>query len=66
MKCPKCHYRQIWVYPAGGFTSKESPIKECPGCEQVWRIVPGKNGTNRTDIIQEGKDITFPEEESHD
>jgi uncharacterized Zn finger protein len=54
MKCPNCQRREFTVYEARGFTSKESPIKECE-CGQVWRLIPIDGGNNRIDIIKQGK-----------
>lgn len=56
MKCPNCQNRKIDVYEARGFTSKESPIKECK-CGHVWRLVPLEEGNKRIDLIRLGEKI---------
>lgn len=53
MKCPNCQNRKIDVYEARGFTSKESPIKECD-CGHVWRVVILDGENKRIDIIKQG------------
>lgn len=52
MKCPNCFNRKIAVYEASGFTSKDSPIKEC-SCGHVWRIVR-EGRKHRIDVIKQG------------
>ncbi len=52
MKCPNCDNRNIDVYNAQGFTSVESPIKECE-CGHVWRLVPLRGGKHKIDIIKQ-------------
>ena len=54
MKCPNCQNRKIDIYEAHGYTSKESPIKECI-CGHVWRLVPVKGDKYRIDIIKQGE-----------
>ncbi|MDD2230193.1 MAG: DUF3797 domain-containing protein [Candidatus Cloacimonetes bacterium] len=54
MKCPNCRNRKIDVYDARGFTSKESPIKECE-CGHVWRLIPLEGEIKRIDVIRQGK-----------
>lgn len=56
MKCPNCQNRKIDVFEARGFTSKESPIKEC-ACGHVWRLIPLEGDNKRIDTIREGKDM---------
>ena len=56
MKCPNCQNRKIDVYEARGYTSKESPIKECE-CGHLWRLIPLGGGKHRLDIIKQGKRI---------
>ena len=53
MKCPNCQSRNFNVYEARGFTSKESPIKECD-CGHVWRVIPLGGGNRRIDTIRQG------------
>lgn len=54
MKCPNCHSRKFDVYEARGFTSKQSPIKECK-CGHVWRLIPLEGDDKRIDTIRQGK-----------
>lgn len=54
MKCPNCQNRKIDVFEARGFTSKESPVKECT-CGHVWRLIPLEGGNKRVDVIRQGK-----------
>jgi len=56
MKCPNCQNRKIDVYEARGFTSKESPIKECE-CGHVWRLILLGEGKQRIDVIKQGERI---------
>ena len=60
MKCPNCQNRKIDVYEARGFTSKESPIKECE-CGHVWRLIPLEGDNKRIDIIRQGRKCCEPE-----
>lgn len=54
MKCPNCQNRKIDVFEARGFTSKESPIKECV-CGHVWRLILLDGDNKRIDTIRQGK-----------
>lgn len=54
MKCPDCGSRKLNVYEMRGFTSKESPIKECDICGLVWRLVFQSDSSLRLDIIARG------------
>jgi uncharacterized Zn finger protein len=54
MKCPNCKGRHIDVHEARGFTSKESPIKECE-CGHIWRVIPISNNKQRIDVIRQGE-----------
>lgn len=54
MKCPNCQSRKINVFEARGFTSKESPIKECT-CGHVWRLIPLEGDKKRIDVIRQGE-----------
>jgi uncharacterized Zn finger protein len=56
MKCPNCNSKEFNVYEARGYTSKQSPIKECE-CGHVWRLIPLEGGKKRIDIIRQGKTI---------
>jgi uncharacterized Zn finger protein len=56
MKCPNCQNREFDVYEARGFTSKESPIKECE-CGHVWRLIPLAGSNKRIDTIKHGEFI---------
>lgn len=58
MKCPNCQSRNFNVYDARGFTSKESPIKECD-CGHVWRLIPLGGGYKRIDTIRQGRLLNF-------
>jgi hypothetical protein len=57
MKCPNCQNRNFDVYEARGFTSKESPIKECD-CGHVWRVIPLGVDNRRIDTIRQGSGET--------
>jgi uncharacterized Zn finger protein len=59
MKCPNCQNREFDVYEARGFTSKESPIKECE-CGHVWRLIPLVGGNKRIDTIKQGNYSNTP------
>lgn len=61
MKCPNCHNRDIEIYEASGFTSRESPVKECL-CGHVWRVVPALYGKNRIDVIKQGNADRHPDQ----
>jgi len=56
MKCPNYKNRKNDVYEARGFTSKESPTKECES-GHVWRLIPLEGDNKRIDIIRQGKII---------
>lgn len=56
MKCPNCQSRTFDVYEARGFTSKESPIKECE-CGHVWRLIPLEGGDKRIDTMKQGRKV---------
>jgi hypothetical protein len=56
MKCPNCQSGIFDVYEARGFTSKESPIKEC-ACGHVWRLIPLGGGNKRIDTMRQGRNI---------
>ena len=56
MKCPNCQSRVFDVYEARGFTSKESPIKEC-ACGHVWRLIPLGGGNKRIDTMKQGRKV---------
>jgi uncharacterized Zn finger protein len=58
MKCPNCQNRNFYVYEARGFTSKESPIKECD-CGHVWRVIPLGGDNRRIDTIMQGRAVQF-------
>ena len=64
MKCPNCQNKKIDVYEARGYTSKESPIKECD-CGHVWRFIPLEGDKKRIDIIRQGKDVTGSDKKCH-
>lgn len=59
MKCPNCGERtavEVDMH-SGGFTSDESPIKECGACGLVWRIkLVGDE--RQIDIIKPGRKST--------
>jgi hypothetical protein len=59
MKCPNCQNRKIDVYEARGYTSRESPIKECE-CGHLWRVIPLGGGKHSLDIIKQGNKIDIP------
>jgi hypothetical protein len=65
MKCPNCHSRNFDVFEARGYTSKQSPIKECE-CGHVWRLIPLEDGGKRIDTIRQGKcpDLTEKQPEN--
>lgn len=57
MKCPHCGDRTAVDLDthSGGFTSDESPVKECGACGLVWRVkVDG--GVTKIDIIKQAED----------
>jgi uncharacterized Zn finger protein len=53
MKCPNCGDRTAVDLDmhSNGFTSEESPVKECGTCGLVWRLVK-ENDEDRVDIIK--------------
>ncbi len=53
MKCPNCGSREGVELNSHseGFTSSESPVKECRKCGLVWRLVALGNETE-IDIIK--------------
>lgn len=56
MKCPNCGGRtaiDIDLH-SEGFTSDETPIKECGDCGLVWRVKSSK-GDTEIDIIKPAK-----------
>ncbi|HEX8960762.1 MAG TPA: hypothetical protein VF775_04245 [Geobacteraceae bacterium] len=56
MKCPNCGERtavEVDMH-SGGFSSDESPVKECGACGLVWRIKM-VGDTREIDIIKPGK-----------
>ena len=58
MKCPNCQNRNFNVFEARGFTSKESPIKECD-CGHIWRVIPLGGCNIRIDTIREGRNLNL-------
>lgn len=56
MKCPNCKSRTFNVFEARGYTSKDSPIKECD-CGHVWRLIPLPNDKKRIDTIRQGRNV---------
>lgn len=53
MKCPNCGNRTELNLDmhSGGFSSDESPLKECGECGLVWRVKI-EAGETRIDIIK--------------
>jgi uncharacterized Zn finger protein len=53
MKCPNCGNRTSLNLDmhSGGFSSDESPIKECGACGLVWRVKT-ESGETKIDIIK--------------
>lgn len=53
MKCPNCGDRTLIKIDmhSDGFTSDESPVKECGACGLVWRVTHEAGVTN-IDIIK--------------
>ena len=53
MKCPHCGNRTSLNLDmhSGGFSSDESPIKECGECGLVWRVKT-EAGEMKIDIIK--------------
>ena len=58
MKCPNCGDRTSVDLDmhSGGFTSDESPIKECGVCGLVWRVKI-EGGETRLDIIKQANTV---------
>lgn len=54
MKCPNCGDRTSLDLDmhSEGFTTDESPVKECGKCGLVWRVVTEPRGTTKLDIIK--------------
>ncbi len=54
MKCPNCGDRTSVDLDmhSNGFTSEESPVKECSACGLVWRVKI-EAGVARIDIIRQ-------------
>ena len=54
MKCPHCGDRTAVDLDthSSGFTSEESPVKECGACGLVWRVI-SENGETIVDIIKQ-------------
>jgi len=53
MKCPHCGNRTSLILDmhSGGFSSDESPLKECGECGLVWRVKT-EAGETKIDIIR--------------
>lgn len=53
MKCPNCGDRTLVDIDmhSDGFSSDESPVKECGACGLVWRVKM-EAGVTRVDIIK--------------
>jgi uncharacterized Zn finger protein len=53
MKCPHCGNRTSLNLDmhSGGFSSDESPLKECGECGLVWRVKT-EAGETKIDIIK--------------
>lgn len=53
MKCPNCGNRTSLNLDmhSGGFSSDESPLKECGECGLVWRVKT-EGGEMKIDIIR--------------
>jgi uncharacterized Zn finger protein len=53
MKCPNCGSRTSVDLDmhSGGFSSNDSPVKECGSCGLVWRVKI-EGGKARIDIIK--------------
>jgi uncharacterized Zn finger protein len=57
MKCPNCGGRdavQIDMH-SEGFSSDESPVKECGACGLVWRIKVTGGDVHEVDIIKKAE-----------
>jgi transcription elongation factor Elf1 len=57
MKCPHCGDRTAVDLDthSSGFTSDESPVKECGSCGLVWRVKV-ECGVTKLDIIKQADD----------
>ena len=56
MKCPNCESRtsvDLDIH-SGGFSSNDSPVKECSSCGLVWRVKV-KGDKPYIDIIKPAK-----------
>lgn len=53
MKCPNCGDRTLIDIDmhSDGFSSDESPVKECGACGLVWRVKM-ESGEMKVDIIK--------------
>lgn len=53
MKCPNCGDRKAVDLDmhSGGFSSDQSPVKECGACGLVWRVKV-EGGKTNIDIIK--------------
>lgn len=53
MKCPNCGNRTSVDLDmhSNGFTSEESPVKECGECGLVWRVKM-EAGEHKIDVIK--------------
>lgn len=56
MKCPNCGDRTAVDLDmhSGGFTSDQSPVKECGACGLVWRVMVDA-GVTKIDIIKQAE-----------
>ncbi|MDA8413750.1 MAG: hypothetical protein M0023_08170 [Desulfobacteraceae bacterium] len=54
MKCPNCGDRTAVDLDthSGGFSSDDSPLKECGACGLVWRVMM-EHGKTKIDIIKQ-------------
>lgn len=58
MKCPNCGNRtsvDLGMH-SDGFTSDESPVKECGVCGLVWRVKT-EGGETKIDIIKKANTV---------
>ena len=53
MKCPNCGDRTAIDLDmhSNGFSSDESPVKECGACGLVWRVITD-GGVTKIDVIK--------------
>jgi uncharacterized Zn finger protein len=58
MKCPNCGNRTSVDLDmhSDGFTSDESPVKECGDCGLVWRVKI-EGGETKLDIIKQATTV---------